>query len=181
MDAWQFIRSQADKSVDCIITDPMYDSVLDMDELRRICRGHIIAFCAPENPFYKPDELAYWIKTPSTKNNAASKKLSRFVEWILVERHGDTFNTDLHWSNYTGVYDDRLLEKKVHPFQKPFSLMERLVRIYTKPGDVVFDPFFGSGSGLRAALAHGREAMGCEIEPGYYERFRKTMEPYLRP
>jgi len=178
-DAWRFIKSLADKSVDSIITDPMYDDELNIEELRRICRGHIITFCAPEHAFYKPDEMAYWIKTPSTKNY--SRRLGRFVEWILIERHGDTFNTDLHWSNYTGVYDDRLLEKQIHPFQKPLSLMERLVRIYTRPGDLVFDPFFGSGSGLRAAIANGRQAMGCEIDPGYYDRFSKTMETYFRP
>ena len=160
-DCWNFISQMKDKSVNAIITDPMYDDKnVNMDELRRICSGHIIMFCAPENPFFKPDEIAYWIKTPSTKNY--SKHLGRFVEWIIIERHGDIFNTDLEWPNYTGVYADVLLEKRVHPFQKPMSLMERLVRIYTREGDLVFDPFCGSESTLQAAVKHRRLALGCE-------------------
>lgn len=167
VDAWQLIFDMPNQSVDVIITDPMYDAHMNMDELRRICRGHIIMFCAPENPFFKPDELAYWIKTPSTKNY--SKRLGRFVEWIIIERHGSTFNAGLHWSNYTGVYDDRLLTKQIHPFEKPISLLERLIAIYTKPDDVIFDPFFGSGATLKAASNLGRSVVGCEIETKYFE------------
>ena len=171
IDAWQHIATMEDKSVDAIITDPMYDTQINMDEIRRICRGNIIMFCAPENPFFKPDELAYWIKTPSTKNY--SKHLGRFVEWILIERHGDTFNAGLHWSNYTGVYDDRILIKQIHPFEKPISLLERLIAIYTKPNDIIFDPFFGSGSTLKAANNLRRNAIGCEIESKYFSLVEK--------
>ena len=145
----------------------MYDDTLNMDELRRVCSGNIIMFCAPEKPFFKPDELAYWIKIPSTKNY--SKHLGRFVEWILIERHGETFNAGLHWSNYTGIYDDRLLTKQVHPFEKPVSLMERLIAIFTNKGDIVFDPFMGSGATLKAARNLGRDSIGCENDPAYFQ------------
>lgn len=166
---WSLINTLEDKCVDCIITDPMYDDYdVNMDQLRRVCRGHIIMFCAPEHPFFTPSEYAYWIKTPSTKNY--SRKLGRFVEWILIERHGDTFNTNLHWSNYTGVYDDVLLSRN-HPYQKPESLINRLISIYSKPGDSVFDPFFGSGQTLLSAHNLGRNAVGCEISPDYYLSF----------
>jgi len=169
VNAWKFMDTLPDKSVNAIITDPMYNDTLNMDELRRVCSGHIIMFCAPEKPFFKPDELAYWIKTPSTKNY--SRHLGRFVEWILIERHGETFNTGLHWSNYTGVYDDRLLTKQIHPFEKPVSLMERLIAIYTNQNDIVFDPFMGSGATLKAADNLGRSAIGCEINPEYFNLF----------
>jgi DNA modification methylase len=167
IDAWKLITTIKDRSIDLLLTDPMYDAALDMGELRRICRGHIIMFCAPEKPFFKPDELAYWIKTPSTKNY--SKHLGRFVEWILIERHGETFNTGLHWSNYTGVYDDRLFTKQIHPFEKPVSLLERLIAIFSNLGDVVFDPFMGSGSTLKAARNLNRSAIGCEIDADYFK------------
>jgi DNA modification methylase len=169
-DAWEFIANMDDKSVDAIITDPLYDAEINMAELRRVCSGHIIMFCAPENQFFKPDEIAYWIKTPSTKNY--SKHLGRFVELILIERHGDVFNAGLHWSNYTGVYDDRLLEKQIHPFEKPISLLERLVAVYTEPNSVVFDPFAGSGSTLKAARNMSRNSIGVEINPLYFELLR---------
>lgn len=175
IDAWEYISLLPDKCVNAIITDPMYDSSIDMNELLRICSGHIVMFSAPENPFFSPDERAYWIKPPSTKNNAGSKKLSRFVEVILIKRRGDTFNTGLHWSNYTGVYDDRLLTKQIHPFEKPISLLERLIAIYTRPGDRVFDPFFGSGSTLKAAYNLGRDSLGCESNPEYYKTFKESL------
>lgn len=173
IDAWEFMRSMPDKSVDVVITDPDYSHVLKMDEIRRICRGHIIMFCAPLKPFFPPDDLQYWLKTPSTKNY--SKSCGHFVEWIIFEFHGDGFNPGLHWSNYTGFHDDKILEKSDHPWKKPRSLMERLVAMYTKPGAVVFDPFAGSGSTLLACKALGRTGIGCEIDPKYYKDALKEL------
>lgn len=178
-DFWEKVKGIDSPVYDAIITDPLYDVEFNefmMDTFRRICKGHIIMFCAPENQFFKPDEYAFWIKQPSTKNNLGSKKLSRFVEMILIERHGDTFNTNLHWSNYTGVYDDRLLWRQRHPFEKPISLMERLVALYTKPGDVILDPFAGSGSTLHAARNLGRVSIGIEKNKEYYDMFYKGFE-----
>ncbi len=86
----------------------------------------------------------------------------------MIERHGITFNPTLPWSNYTGIYDDRLLTKQVHPFEKPVSLMERLVAIYTNPGDLILDPFMGSGATLKAARNLGRNAIGCEISKEWF-------------
>ena len=164
-DAWQFIESMPDKSVDCIITDPLYDCDLNAEELRRICRGNIIVFCSPENQFFKPDEFMFWVKPLSTKN--FSKHIGRFVEMILILR-GGPFNV-LHWSQMTGVYDDRLINPPVHPFEKPLSLMERLVRIYSNPGDIVFDPFMGSGSTIKASINLDRRAIGCERDQKAFE------------
>ena len=47
--------------------------------------------------------------------------------------------------------------QRKHPQQKPVDLMAWLIRTYSKPGDVVADPFAGSGSVGRAALAEGEE------------------------
>jgi DNA modification methylase len=151
-----------------IITDPPYD--LDypfLTDLLRVCSGNVIMFCAPEHQFFVPDEYAFWIKPSSTKN--FSKHLGRFVEMILIQRQGTTFNSNLNWSNYTGTYDDRLLAKQVHPFEKPQSLIDRLVAIYTNWGNTIFDPFMGSGTTLRSCWELGRNAIGCEINPEYFK------------
>src|SRR5688572_18660021 len=174
-DAFQFIDSMPDKSVDCIITDPLYDCDLNVEELRRVCRGNIIVFCAPENQFFKPDEFMFWVKTVSTKNY--SKHIGRFIEMILVLR-GGTFNV-LHWSQMTGVYDDRFIYPPVHPFEKPLSLMERLVRIYSNPGDTVFDPFMGSGSTIKASINLGRHAIGCERDKKTFESTSQSISEIL--
>lgn len=164
-DAWEWMLTTAEfvtpKRVDHIITDYVYGTEFDLDLCKLICKGNIITFCASENHPFAPTERAYWIKTPSTKNY--SKKLGRFVEKIFIYRQGETFNK-LHWSQMTGVYDDRVVEAEGHQWRKPLSLVERLVRIYTNPGDTVLDPFCGSGVTLEACENLGRNAIGIDID-----------------
>ena len=59
---------------------------------------------------------------------------------------------------------------KIHPTQKPVSLLKRLIEIYTDPGDVVIDPCAGSGSTLRAARELGRNSYGFEVNTQVYRR-----------
>jgi len=56
---------------------------------------------------------------------------------------------------------------KVHPTQKPEALLYRLLLATTKPGDVVLDPFFGTGTTGAVAKRLGRHWIGIEREPGY--------------
>lgn len=58
---------------------------------------------------------------------------------------------------------------KVHPTQKPVPLLERLIEIFTDPGDVVIDPCAGSGSTLLAAAQMGRKGYGFEIKKDFYK------------
>lgn len=161
INAWEYMAEVQDKYFDIIVTDPMYNAQFDMDELRRICKGHIIMFCDPRKRFFEPDEVAIWKKPESSKNT--TKHLAHPFEEIIIERHGDTYNyKELESCNFGGIYYDMLLEKRTHPFQKPLSLLERLIRIYSNPDDIIFDPFAGSGSTLIAAERQGRRAIGCE-------------------
>jgi DNA modification methylase len=64
---------------------------------------------------------------------------------------------------------------RVHPTQKPISLMDALVRDFSDPGDLICDPFAGSGTTLLAAVRTGRRAVGWEKDPGYYETARKRL------
>ena len=56
-----------------------------------------------------------------------------------------------------------------HPTQKPLELIERCLRASTNEGDVVLDPFAGSGSTGVAALELGRRFIGIEIDPGFVD------------
>jgi site-specific DNA-methyltransferase (adenine-specific) len=62
-----------------------------------------------------------------------------------------------------------------HPTQKPQKLMLELLSLFSNPGDVVLDPFMGSGSTLRAAKDMGRRAIGIELEEKYCEIAAKRM------
>ena len=158
---------------DAIITDPPYDYPKEaIATAAAAFPGPFICFCRPEDQFFIPDEYLFWIKTPSTKN--FSSRCGRFVEMILV-KHGRAFN-QLHWSQMTGVYDDRLIYPPYHPHQKPLSLMERLIRIYTNPDDTIFDPFMGSGTTGVAAKRIGRGFIGCEVDENYFRTARVRIE-----
>lgn len=58
-------------------------------------------------------------------------------------------------------------EKTDHPCQFPEELVSRLIRALTQPGDVVLDPFMGSGTTLRVAKDLGRRAIGIDVSKAY--------------
>ncbi|MDX2100946.1 MAG: site-specific DNA-methyltransferase [Alphaproteobacteria bacterium] len=59
--------------------------------------------------------------------------------------------------------------RKLHPTQKPESLLHRILIACTKPGDIVLDPFFGTGTTGAVAKRLGRHWIGIEREPDYIE------------
>lgn len=69
---------------------------------------------------------------------------------------------------------------KIHPAQKPVSVLKRLIEIFTDPGDVVIDPCCGSGSTLRAAAELDRNSYGFEIDRNFYERAKNEMLVFER-
>ena len=60
--------------------------------------------------------------------------------------------------------------EKIHPTQKPVSLLKTLIEIFTDEGDVVIDPVAGSGSTLIAAIESNRKAYGFEIKKDFYAK-----------
>ena len=69
--------------------------------------------------------------------------------------------------------------RQAHPTQKPEGLIERMVRASTDAGDVVLDPFFGSGTSLRVCQQLGRECVGIEVNPEFVELARSRLdEPF---
>ncbi|HHI82186.1 MAG TPA: site-specific DNA-methyltransferase, partial [Rhizobiales bacterium] len=58
---------------------------------------------------------------------------------------------------------------KIHPTQKPESLLHRVILSSSNPGDVVLDPFFGTGTTGVVAKALGRNYIGIEREQAYIE------------
>ncbi len=69
----------------------------------------------------------------------------------------------------------RRTAQKVHPTQKPEALLARVMMAASKPGDVVLDPFFGTGTTGAVAKRLGRRFIGCERDPGYIEAARERI------
>ncbi len=160
-DSFEIIPTIPDKSVDMILTDPPYDfdenqKLFLHNEFRRVCRGVIVVFSPPENQWILPaDQYLFWVKPISTKNT--SKSYSRFVEMIFLYGNG-IWNSNRHWSNYTNVFVDIVDDAKLHPFRKPPSMISRLMQNHSNPGDLILDPFCGSGVVGEVAKYLGRKS-----------------------
>jgi DNA modification methylase len=82
---------------------------------------------------------------------------------------GDRDQSDLWTEQIVG-------SNKLHPTMKPVALIERMILNSSKPGDIVLDPFGGSGSTLIAAENLGRKARLIELEPKYVDVIVKRWE-----
>jgi len=67
-------------------------------------------------------------------------------------------------------------ERTNHPTQKPVALCGYVIRALSNPGDLIFDPFAGSGSALIAAARLDRRFIGVEIDPEYYRDTRARLD-----
>ena len=65
-----------------------------------------------------------------------------------------------------------------HPTQKPVALIERCLRASTNAGDLVFDPFAGSGATGLAAIGMGRKFIGCEREQEYADLIVRRLSSF---
>jgi len=63
-----------------------------------------------------------------------------------------------------------------HPAPYPLELAHRIVRMFSFVGDVVLDPFLGTGTTVLAAMKTGRNSIGVEIEPAYFAMAKRAAE-----
>ena len=66
-----------------------------------------------------------------------------------------------------------------HPTVKPLKLMSYLITMGSRQGDIVLDPFCGSGTVLIAARQLARDFVGIEISPEYVQIANSRLRPYL--
>jgi adenine-specific DNA-methyltransferase len=71
-------------------------------------------------------------------------------------------------------------ERTPHPAQFPLAVIDRILRSSSNLGDIIFDPFLGSGSTAEAALAVGRRVIGIEINPDYVALAADRVDRFLR-
>lgn len=109
------------------------------------------------------------------------------VEYILIQRKPGGYRNPtpeqreasripkelfLRW--FRQIWDDIPGERTgAHPAPFPLELAERLVRMYSFVGDLVLDPFAGTGTTLIAAARHGRRSLGVELVPRYARMAQK--------
>jgi modification methylase smeI len=86
------------------------------------------------------------------------------AEHVHVSRY--THNIDAEHCNVWVTPVDS--SKRLHTCQKPQHVIERIIRVSSNPGDLVLDPFMGSGTTAVACVHAGRHYVGFEKDKGYY-------------
>ena len=86
---------------------------------------------------------------------------TRLLSIISAENHQNWFQQI--WTGLTGA------STRHHPAPYPVELAERLVRMFSFAGDTVLDPFMGTGTTSLAAMRWGRNSIGIEVDPEYFD------------
>ena len=114
---------------------------------------------------YKMLRQIIWQKTNPVPLNMKSIYLSNSREMAVVGVKGGkpTFNSEYD----NGVYHYPIPRNRKHPTQKPIHLFSELVKKHSNEGDLVIDPFLGSGTTAVAALQQNRLFKGCDLDEEY--------------
>jgi site-specific DNA-methyltransferase (adenine-specific) len=151
-------------------------------QLARIRSGHGLIFWSGSwGRIQKLDDLVtlggweikhfgIWYK-PNGAGASGNGMARRFETWFWIQRP-DAPSKKGEWSRLPDCIEVSRIHRKMtegvgHPSQKPIELMRRLVRFFSMPGDVVLEPFAGSGTTLRAAQELGRIVIASEINEDY--------------
>ena len=94
------------------------------------------------------------------------------AEFLREKNNECTYNGN----NESDILNFSLEEQRIHPTQKPVSLLEYLIKTYSNPGDTVLDNCMGSGSCGVACVNTNRNFIGIELDEGYFNIAKKRIE-----
>ena len=119
--------------------------------------------------------ILVWSKTnpvPAYNNTYLSD-----IEYCVFIRvkGGCHWTKDLGYETYKKVMVDSVQSIPGHPTPKPMWMMEKLIKVSSKPGDIILEPYTGSGTTCIAAKNLGRNFVGIEINPEYVELARARL------
>jgi len=198
-DALEILKQFPDESVDLIVTDPPYGisyrkkgepimigdagNVLGfvLPELYRVLKkeGAIYIFTSFKNladwlyrfqNYFKMHNLIIWDKKRNSGLQMGSNYGFRY-EMIFFGSKG------LHKlrGNHDDVIEIEKVKKRLHPTEKPVELFGIFVKMSSDEGDIVLDPFAGSGSSLVACKKLGRKFIGIELNGKYCEIAKRRL------
>jgi len=117
--------------------------------------------------------LLYWTKTnPTPFANGVWRSDTEFI--IHIREKGATFqgNAELKKKSYTSP---TVRAKWGHPTEKPLDLVKKYIQIGSNKGDIILDPFMGSGTTAHACIDLNRKYLGFEIEKEYYKQAKRRL------
>ena len=116
------------------------------------------------------------IRVPSARQTTYADRRANPVgklpddTWVLRPQEDGRFFSPEDDTWYVARVCGTFKERGEHPCQMPLALLERIIRVSSNPGDLVLDPFAGSGTTLVAAKNLGRDYLGIELSENYAER-----------
>lgn len=167
-------------SADLVLTDPPYNVGLDYSEgdqrsdypewtrdwFSRCPRPLVVTPGLVNLALWLRMEQPRWVCAWIKPNQCSPSALNGFNVWEPILVYGrpskpigqDAWVASIQ-TNQAGVGD--------HPCPKFLPFWRKLLNTFSNPGDLILDPFLGSGTTLRAAKDLGRKAIGIEIEERY--------------
>ncbi|MFO7952940.1 MAG: site-specific DNA-methyltransferase [Bacillota bacterium] len=112
-------------------------------------------------------------KGSKRKFSTAEEKLKRMQSGYFWEERNTWFSDLWDFKGARQDTDSKNLRERSGAF--PLMLPFRLINMYSLMGDFVLDPFFGTGTTAMAAMAAGRNSVGCEIDPGFVEPVKQRI------
>jgi DNA modification methylase len=109
-------------------------------------------------------------------DNDGQNHLKNKLSQIIWQRYASSVWDDIRNDNVLPFRDSREDddEKHVHPLQ--LDIIDRLVELYSNPGEVVLTPFMGVGSEVFSPVSLGRKAIGIELKDSYYKQALLNMK-----
>ena len=103
------------------------------------------------------------------------RKLGGYRKPSLAARVMSVIPTDLHRQCFQQIWTLGGASTRKHPAPYPPKLAERLIRMFSFVGDTVLDPFMGTGTSNSVAANLGRNSIGVEVEPSYFDMAESTI------
>jgi len=129
--------------------------------------------------FYLKSEKIAWHKNNPAPQFRKMNYLSsiELLCWLVKDKSNFTFNflyqKEMH--NFIEMPICAGHERTSHPNQKPIKLLNHFIRIHSNPGNLIFDPFLGSGTTAISCIRSNRNYIGCEIDKGYFDIAEKRI------
>ena len=158
---------------------PKYSKLLNKNGSMIIfCSYRYISFlikvCESNEAAMDIKDILVWQKTNPMPRNITRRYVQEmeFARWAVKKGAKWTFNKPDCEPYHRSVFQTSTVsgsEKLGHPTQKSLKLMERILEIHTNPGELILDPFMGSGTTGEAAVRLNRKFLGIEKDNNFFK------------
>lgn len=159
-----------------IVNAPVLGDHEEFDPSPLLVFPRLILFGANHYADRLPASSGWLIWDKVTRNDVVSVLSDAEMAWTNVEPKVRVFR---HMWN--GAFRESERGFSVHPTQKPVALFRWILERWSKPGDLILDPYMGSGPVARACLDLGRRYIGIELEERYCESAVRRLQQAVLP